>query len=84
MKTEKNKHKQLDMCNATPKIKNWLSVDNSRIWKQQDNPNCFISNRGEAVYVYCDKIKFWEDIRCQSLVVEHKIPKSKAELYLVL
>lgn len=69
------------MCSATAKIKDWLLVDDSRIWKQQDNPNCFISNRCEALYVYENKIKFWEDIRNQSFVLEHRIPESKTELY---
>lgn len=68
----------------TPQIKTWLEADNSgRKWKQGDNPNCFTSNRLEALYVYDDKIKYWEDIRSQSVVFEHRVPKSKGELYLI-
>lgn len=35
----------------------------------------------EALYVYDDCVKYWEDIRSQSGVVEHRIPKSRKELY---
>jgi hypothetical protein len=73
------------VCSATPQIKSWLEADDSgRKWKQGENPNCFTNNRLEALYVYEDYIKYWEDIRAQSVVVEHRIPESKNELYLVI
>jgi len=73
------------VCSATSQIKTWLEADDSgRIWKQAENPNCFTNNRLEALYVYDNHIKYWEDIRAQSVVVEHRIPESKSELYLVI
>lgn len=73
------------VCSATSQIKSWLEEDDSgRTWKQGENPNCFTSNRLEALYVYDGHIKYWEDIRAQSVVIEHRIPESKSELYLII
>jgi hypothetical protein len=77
----KNKQEATE-CGAVPQIKSWLdSNDSLRVWKQLENPNCFASNMLEALYVYDDRVKYWEDIRSQSGVVEHRIPKSRKELY---
>lgn len=70
---------------ATIHIKTWLEEDDSgRVWKQEKNPYCFTSNRLEALYVYNDRIRYWEDIREQSIAVEHAIPESKSELYVII
>jgi hypothetical protein len=70
---------------STPRIKNWLFADNTRVWKQLvDNPNCFKSNLGEALYVYEDSVKYWEDIRDQNLFIECKIPQTKSELNTII
>ena len=62
----------------TSKIKKWLESSKTRKWNQkEDNPNCFISDHGEAVYVYKSKLKIWEDIRHHEGVVESRIPWTK-------
>ena len=77
----KNKQEAIE-CGAVSQIKSWLDSDDSiRVWKQLENPNCFTSNMLEALYVYDDRVKYWEDIRAKSEVVEHRIPKSRKELY---
>lgn len=71
------------MNSATPKIKAWLK-ESGEVWMQEENPNCFTNSFLEAIYVYEDHIKYWEDIRDHSVVVRHKIPETKRELIEVL
>lgn len=59
-----------------PKLKKWLGNN----WTQQENPNCFTGNFLQALYIYNDHIKYWEDIRAGHLSVLHHIPQSKKEL----
>jgi len=69
------------VCSATPKIKAWLSsLDLNAVWKQKDNPNCFMSNKLEALFVYEDCVVYYEDVRSNASACEHSIPESKSEL----
>lgn len=72
------------MKTTSKEIEDWLLDDDLRTWDQVYNQNCFISSLGEALYVYKDKIRFWEDVRCGRLVSEHKLPLTKEELFKII
>ena len=65
------------MINNIPKIFEWLSSQDwkyeSTKWKvDADNPVRFSNNLLEALYVYPDKMKYWEDIRVNHIFVEFR------------
>jgi len=72
--------------NHTKLIKEWLGLSKERIWKQNDeNPNCFFSDHLEALYVYADRMSYWEDVRANKEILdEFPIPKSAPELFTLL
>lgn len=65
----------------TEKIKLWLKTDQKRKWTTiRDEPNFFTSDDGKAMYIYEDKVEYWEkedDIKC------YTVPSTRAELFLM-
>lgn len=69
----------------SPEIWTWLQEVDDVTWKQMtDNPNIFMSNHLEGLYVYNDKVTYIEDIRASSLKVMVDKPTTKAELWKIL
>jgi len=65
-------------------IKSWLLQDVTRTWVQLKNTNCFTSNRLEALYIYKDHVKYYEDVRHSGTMTKHPIPENKDELYNII
>ena len=68
----------------TDLIKNMLAFS-GRNWRQfnDDNPNMFQSDRAENLYIYPDKVKYYEDLRCH-IAEEHDVPKTIEDLIKII
>lgn len=71
---------KVNMLPTSKVIFNWLKEMDKTWSKKKDNPNCFFSGSLEALYVYENEIKYWEDIRSHSVVSIFPIPESKQQL----
>jgi len=65
-------------------ILKWLK-ELDRSWaRRKISPNCFYSDTLEALYVYENEIKYWEDIRVQDAFKTCPIPDTKLHLEMYL
>jgi hypothetical protein len=71
---------EVEKLSHCDKIISWLKEYDKSWSVRKDNPNCFYSDSLEALYVYEDGVKYWEDIRCQSAVKIFPIPQTKLHL----
>lgn len=66
-----------------PKIVDWLLSDKKSTWERgtaSHQPNTYYSKSLQAVYIYSNRIKYWEDIR-HGGYIETRIPIDKEELF---
>jgi len=67
-------------CKSSKKVLNWL-VELDKTWeRREESPNCFYSDKLEALYVYEAEIRYWNDIRCHDNFLKFPIPKTKLHL----
>lgn len=65
---------------AAIKIREWLIMEKpDTVWQSHDDPNRFFSNKMEALYVYSNKVIYWEGIRSPKQEV-FTVPKNREEL----
>lgn len=54
----------MDLEQAKEILKNnGVSISSDSIWKEEITGKTYFSNHLEALYIYPDKVKYWEDIR---------------------
>lgn len=81
--TYRRKKRKLRRAHNALAVYDWLLADESRIWKRTTHEDMcrFNSDKLEALYVYHNKIRYWEDIRVHSAYKEFPIPKNAEELF---
>jgi|AACY02.16.fsa_nt_gi hypothetical protein len=68
--------------NHSKQIENWLKGTG---WKKSStNPNIFRNDKLEALYVYPNMVRYWEDVRSRRGDRVHDVPKTKEELFEII
>ena len=76
----KKEESKVEAFTASNRIYKWLKELDSSWTIGKDNPNCFYSAYLEALYVYDNEIRYWEDIRIEDGYTTHPIPKTNLHL----